>query len=226
MYYILLFFVLICFFVYMQVRFHRIVHNDYQILQLSDPNKDLLEKTLNEKYPTVITNVVKNWHGINELVGNTDIIKSPKFKKVMNGFINFYNIPLAIMSDNTLNLYDAGDTSYITKQNSARYFLIQIKGNSKVILFAPKEEEYLYPTQKRTVSRVNFWKIEALTSQNKEDEKAKYLDKFTEFNKAKYIEILLSEGHMLFIPYGWWFTVLSVEDSVRIVSTSSSLFSW
>lgn len=226
MYYFILFFLVIAFFIYIQVRFHRLSHNEYQILQLSDPNKDLLEKTLDEKYPTVILDVVKNWNGINALTGNTEIIKSPKFKKVMNGFLNFYNIPLSVKSDNTLNMYDSGDTLYLTKQDMTRYFLIQIKGNSKVILFAPKEEIYLYPTTKKATSRVNFWKIEMLTNQNKDEEKQKYLEKFPDFNKAKYIEILLSEGHMLFIPYGWWFTVLSVNDNIRIVSTSSSLFSW
>lgn len=226
MYYIILFILLVCFFIYIQVRFHKVSHNEYNILQLSDPNKDLLENTLNEKYPTVIVDVVKNWNGINELTGNTEIIKSPKFKKVMNGFINFYNIPLTITSDNNLNMYDTGDTSYITKQNMPRYFLIQIKGNSKVILFAPKEEQFLYPISQKQTSRVNFWKVEMLTNQNKDEEKKKYLEKFPEFNKANYIEILLSEGHMLFIPYGWWFTVLSINNNIRIISTSSSLFSW
>ena len=52
-YYLLVILLLVLLFVYCQIRVHRKQNTDYQILQVSDPEKNILEETLNQKYPTV-----------------------------------------------------------------------------------------------------------------------------------------------------------------------------
>ena len=52
-YYLLVICLLVTLFLYCQIRIHRKYQNDYQILQVSDPEKNVLEDTLNQKYPSL-----------------------------------------------------------------------------------------------------------------------------------------------------------------------------
>ena len=187
----------------------------------------------------VLTDIVMRWKGIRELDVDTvkqkgkKLIKDAKFNKLLDKYFNYYHLPLTISRSYTLKHYAKNDTQYITKQTSFRYYVTQIYGKSRFILFAPKEEKYLYPTKDKTISKLNYWKLYAweeklTTGENKsiEDKRTQYLDKFPKFNKAKYIEIILHPGNMLYIPYAWWYTSLATDDNIRITATSRSIFSW
>lgn len=238
-YYLLILCLLLTLFLYCQIRIHRKYQNDYQILQVSDPEKNILENTLNQKYPTILTDIVMKWKGIRELDINTvkekgnKLIKDAKFNKLLDKYFNYYHLPLNITRNYTLKHYNKNDTQYITKQTNFRFYVVQIYGSSRFILFAPKEQKYLYPTKDKKVSKLNYWKLDfweqQLSKQNNKtimDKKIQYLDKFPNFNKAKYIEIILHPGNMLYIPYLWWYTSFATNDNIRITATSRSLFSW
>jgi hypothetical protein len=51
-------------------------------------------------------------------------------------------------------------------------------------------------------------------------------EKFPEFPKAKYIEIILSKGAILHIPKDWWFATQALEDSIEMTIDSNSIFSY
>lgn len=238
-YYLLVICLLVTLFLYCQIRIHRKYQNDYQILQVSDPEKNVLEDTLNQKYPTVLTDIIMKWKGIRELDIDTvkqkgkKLIKDAKFNKLLDKYFNYYHLPLTISRSYTLKYYAKNDTQYITKQTNFRFYVAQIYGKSRFILFAPKEEKYLYPTKDKKVSNLNYWKLNAweeklMKGENKtiEEKRTQYLDKFPKFNKAKYIEIILHPGNMLYIPYSWWYTSLATDDNIRITATSRSIFSW
>ena len=239
-YYLLVILLLVLLFVYCQIRVHRKQNTDYQILQVSDPEKNILEETLNQKYPTVLTDVIVRWKGIRDLDIQTvkdrgeKLIKDSKFLKLLDQYFNFYHIPLTIYRNYSLKYYIKNDTQYITKQVHFRFYVAQIYGKSKYVLFSPNEEKYLYPAKNKITSTLNYWKLDSFEQHlehnpnNKEiDEKRnKYLDKFPKYNKAKYIEIILHPGNMLYIPYGWWYTSLATDDNIRITAYSRSLFSW
>lgn len=238
-YYLLVVILLICLFIYCQIRIHRKQNTDYQILQVSDPEKDILENTLNQKYPTVLTNIIVRWKGIRDLdvdtVKNDTLVKDPKFNKLLDQYFNFYHMPLTIYRNYSLKYYAKHDTQYITKQTHFRFFVAQIYGKSKFVLFSPKEEKYLYPAKNKITSKLNYWKLDSWeeqinknTGNNKEieEKRNKYLDKYPKYNKAKFIEIILHPGNMLYIPYGWWSTSLATDDNIRITAYSRSLFSW
>lgn len=240
-YYLSVIILLILLFLYCQVRVHRKQNNDYQILQVSDPEKDILENTLNQKYPTVLTNVIIRWKGIRDLDIETvkekgeKLIKDPKFLKLLDQYFNYYHMPLTIYRNYSLKHYSKFDTQYIMKQSHFRFYVAQIYGKSKYVLFSPKEEKYLYPAKNKTTSKLNYWKMNSWdeqlmknpnNSKEIEEKRTKYLDKFPKYNKAKYIEIILHPGNMLYIPYGWWYTSLATDDNIRITAYSRSLFSW
>jgi len=226
-------------FLYCQIRIHRKYQTDYQILQVNDPEKNILEDTLNNKYPTILTDVIVSWKGIRDLdpltiKNNGDkLIKDSKFLQLLNSYFNYYHLPMTISKNYSIKHYNKGDTQYITKQKNFRFYVAQIYGKSRFILFSPKEEKYLYPTKDKSYSKLNYWKINNWDKQlqdvpNKsiEDKRTKYLDKFPKFNKSKYIEIILHPGHMLYIPYGWWYTSIASDENIRLTASSKSIFSW
>lgn len=162
----IIFALLVIIFIYSQVRVHRKYQTDYQILQVSDPEKEVLEQTLRQKYPTILTDVVIRWKGIRDLKPELvqkkgkGLLEDPKFIKLLDKYFGYYHMPLTISKYYTLKYHNTGDTQYITKQINFRYFVVQVYGKCRVILFSPKEAIYLYPTKDNTVSKINFWKLD------------------------------------------------------------------
>ena len=62
------------------------------------------------------------------------------------------------------------------------------------------------------VSKVNFWNQDEITKEP--------------FNKIQYIEIILREGNILYIPKGWWYLKVTEEDSLSMTATNLSVFSF
>ena len=161
------------------------------------------------------------------------VTNDSKFIKLLDKYFGFYHIPMAISRNYTLKYFQRNDTQYITKMNNFRFYTAQIYGKARFILFSPKEEKYLYPTKDKKFSKLNYWKLQSWDAKLErnpdktlEEKRTRYLDRFPKFNKVKYIEIILHPGNMLYIPYGWWFTSLAVDDNIRITSSSRSIFSW
>jgi hypothetical protein len=238
-YYLLVICLLAILFIYCQVRIHRKYQTDYQIMQVNDPEKNVLEDTLNNKYPTILTDVIIGWKGIRDLDPQTikdkgdKLIKDSKFLKLLNNYFGYYHLPLTISKKYSIKHYIKGDTQYITKQKEFRFYIAQIYGKSRFILFSPKEEKYLYPTKDKNYSKLNYWKISNWDKQLDknpdeaiQNKRTKYLDKFPKFNKAKYIEIILHPGNMLYIPYNWWYTSVASDENIRLTASSKSIFSW
>lgn len=252
-YLVIIFATIIILYLYLQVKSHRRTVNEYQINQLKDPEKDILENVLTEKYPTVITDVVQRWKIVRDLKPENlnfeekKIMKDPKFIKLLDEYLNYYSIPLRISRKYELNQTNANDNTHIMLNSQFRFYLIQIYGKSRVILYNNSNTKYLYPTKKGNVSKINYWKLDNIDTklnnlyyekENKTNEtntnlikelqesKNKYLEKFPKYNKAKFIEIILHPGNILYIPYGWWFSTKSETDSIRLTNTSRSLFSW
>lgn len=80
--------------------------------------------------------------------------------------------------------------------------LAQIKGEKKLVLFAPEQIDLLYPFPIRSqiphISQVDIERIDST--------------KFTKFAKAKSVECVLKAGEILFIPVLWWHQVYSQAD--------------
>ena len=50
--------IVILVFVFLQIRFQNKTNNDYDILQSNNPDKETFEKIVNQKSPSIFTNVI------------------------------------------------------------------------------------------------------------------------------------------------------------------------
>ncbi|XP_045703542.1 tRNA wybutosine-synthesizing protein 5 isoform X2 [Phyllostomus hastatus] len=115
-------------------------------------------------------------------------IKFPKFFKEEQFFSSVFRI-----SSPGLQLW----THYDVMDN----FLIQVKGKKRVVLFSPRDAQYLY---------LSGTKSEVLNIDNPD------LAKYPLFSKARRYECSLKAGDVLFIPALWFHNVISEEFGVGV----------
>lgn len=185
-------------------------YNNIHINQINNPEKNLFETTLREKQPTVMTNV------LGELSFSIDEINqkdNENLKKKINKHFNYYLLPLSV--NHKFNIYfdKKNIAKNLTKQAHERLLIVVITGVQKIILFNPDQTKFLYKSKVvPNQSEVNFW-----------DYSPKI---YPEFSKSNYIEIIMRENQMLYIPYGWWWTSKSETDTLSVVCTNDSFFSF
>ncbi|KAB0405121.1 hypothetical protein E2I00_005474, partial [Balaenoptera physalus] len=115
-------------------------------------------------------------------------IKFPKFFKEEQFFSSVFRI-----SSPGLQLW----THYDVMDN----FLIQVTGKKRVVLFSPRDAQYLY---------LSGTKSEVLNVDNPD------LAKYPLFSKARRYECSLKAGDVLFIPALWFHNVVSEEFGVGV----------
>jgi len=201
-----LFVIIVLVFLFLQIRFLNKTNNDYDILQSNNPDKETFEKIVNQKSPSIFTNVINkdSQLRIEKLQKN---FKS--FNNLINTELNYYLIPMAISYNYKIVNEDIKTKNKLIKETSSRHLIFQLKGTQKIILFNPAQAQYLYPNNNE--SKIDYW------NQN--------LKKFPLINKAQFIEIILREGQLMYIPKKWWYTTKSVENTTHISSKSESIFS-
>ncbi|NES98967.1 MAG: cupin-like domain-containing protein [Sphaerospermopsis sp. SIO1G2] len=86
--------------------------------------------------------------------------------------------------------------------DSAQNLLSQIQGRKRILLFEPKQTEFLYPFPANS-------KIPHM-SQVKVDRPD--FNKFPKSQNARYTECTIEAGEMLFIPPFWWHQVYSLDQ--------------
>ena len=183
----------------------------YEIIQVNNPNKETFEKIIEEKQPSVFTNILES---IDFSKYNlTDKNSKLDFKNDLNKHFKYYLDPLCLKYKFDINETKKEEGTPIFRQTHYRYLLCQVEGIKKILLFSPNQEKYLYPDLKFNKSRVDFWNFD-----NRKEHKL--------FNKSKYIEIIIKQNQMLYIPYGWWYTTIDLTDSFSISSSCESIFSY
>ena len=202
------------FIIYSQYVYINKIHSSssYEIVQVNNPDKPTFEKIINEKHPSIFTNILE---GIEFAKYN---LKDNKGKKEMefdlNKHFKYYLHPLTLKYDFELSQDKQDTNTPIFKQTHYRYVLGQLHGVKKILLFSPNQEKYIYPNpQIQTQSKLDFWHI----SSRKE---------YPLINKSKYIEIIIKPNQMIYIPYNWWYTVHNITDSVSVSCHSETLFSY
>lgn len=84
-------------------------------------------------------------------------------------------------------------------------FNFQVYGTKQILLFSPKDSEYLYPHQDKLLfntAQVNPTKPDLL--------------KYPNYYKAAPYKCLLEAGEMLYIPPKWWHHVTALENSFSV----------
>ena len=129
-------------------------------------------------------------------------------------FAKYYSQPFSIFNKYSLSIGNASVKSKIKQVNSKRLINHQFYGSRVYYLFSPSQKKYLYPSTSceetgELMSDVDFWNQNSV--------------KHPDFNKSQYIEIILNEGNMFYIPKYWWYCFKHVETSVTITQRSDTM---
>jgi hypothetical protein len=203
---------------YFQYNFINDTNNSYEILQYENPNKDIFENVVHEKLISVFTNITFDITKTNNKKYNyydfkMDIMKKNdiKLNPIIKQNLGFYNIPLNIKNNIKITYETHGATVPLTIQPYFRYLIYQIEGIRRFYIFAPDNKNNLYFKKNKTTP-IDYW------NQNTK--------LYPLLNKTKYIEIILTEGQMLFIPMNWIYTSIVEDYSYTIFYSSDSIFSY
>jgi hypothetical protein len=208
---------IIVIFLAVQYKYINRKNNEIDVIQIENPQKDIFESIIHSNNISIFTNVGTSFYGIQthtlkDINHMDDISKKNLVENVKNHF-SYYDIPFLYKSDVDILIESANTSSIIQKQTSYRLLICQLKGVSNIICFTPNQSKYLYLTKSsnNTQSSINFWNDNLLD--------------YPLLSNTKYIEIKLYPGQMIYIPYGWYYGCSINEDSVKIVSSSESVFS-
>jgi hypothetical protein len=215
-YLIAIIFLTISFIFYCHVYVFLKTSQHYEILQINTPDPSSLEKLFMEKSPIVVTGLVDEWIGINQI--NQEYLKiqpNPSKDKVvsklLDQFTQNYHLPFRLSSWYEDANHPKDTKLELQQVKTHRHLIAQLHGKVKYVLYHPGQKKYLYN------GKVSFWKWNDLENKEKE--------KYKEFPKGQYIELYLSAGKILHLPRGWWYAREIMEDSIQITIDSSSVFS-
>jgi hypothetical protein len=192
----IIFVIIVIIFIYYQYNFINKTHDVIEIMQSNNPEKDQFESIVAEKKPAVFTNIL---NGVNLT------------KRNIREYFHYYLPSLCLNYNYELLQETAGQETHIVKQTYYRYILYQISGTKNLILFSPKETQYLYPDISKTKSNVNYWKQNDTI--------------YPKFNNVSYLEIILRPSQMLDIPPGWWYTTTNDPKSSSLICVAETIFS-
>jgi len=202
--FILLFFILLII-TYSQYIFINKLNNNYEILQGNNPIKDEFEAILKNKSCAVFTNMFKDLDA-----SQLSLSKEDKQKQLLIEHFKYYHIPLSFTYNFKIEKEESDSYKPIIKVGSYRFIKVLIKGLKKIIIFNPEQEPNLYIN--KGYSNLDFWKKDKSDVPN--------------FYKLKYIEVILKDRQMIYIPYGWWYSEYNLSDTHSVSSNSESLFSY
>lgn len=215
-------------------------NDNYTILQLEIFNRDKFETAIIQKLPIIIRNFQLDMmeNDINITTNKLKVLISPPFinkvkemiipvnklDKIKNYHLFLYQIPniknylynpLSIYNKNTLNISKKNLYTGLLSSTYDRTFIYIIKGKCNIKLFNSKQISKLYPNNK-TIQRFKFSNID-LKNINKE--------KYSKYNTSKFIEIILKNFNLIYIPRFWWFSLEFMEDTTYIFFNSDTIIS-
>ena len=199
---------------------------EIEILQAETPNFDVIQDLINKNQPTVFRQTLYGWEpiihifdanmdDINYLINNNN-----NFNKDILDCLSSYSMFLSLGWEyKFLNKHKDTRENHFVLQKNHRHLFAQIMGIQRFYLIPPNQKQYIETktiqdedNNKQIVSKTNFW--------NKNE------TAIEPFNKIKYIEIILREGNILYIPKGWWYLRVQEDDNLLFEAVNISIFSF
>ena len=209
------------------------INNKTEILQTIDPSINKIQSLLVQKSPTIFKDVLYDWDPIIHIFDksleyiNTQIKDNKEFHNDLIYCFNSYSLFGSLGWEYFFFKKNIVDTqNHFTLQKQHRHLICQIMGVQRIYLASPNQYHLInnkkldinekknnnnYNKKNTTISTVDFWN-------EKETSKEP-------FNKLEFIEIILREGNILYIPYGWWFLSQIEEESIICESFNLSIIS-
>lgn len=217
---IVIIFVLICHYISLNK-----INSEIEILQAETPDFNIIQGLINQNQPTVFRQVLYGWEPIIHIFDaemddiNYLLDNNKDFNTDILNCLSSYSMFLSFGWEYKFIKKNKGfRDSHFKYQNNYRQLFAQIMGTQRFYLIHPSQKHLIDSkviidenNNKNLVSKTNFW--------NKNE------TSLSPFNKIEYIEIILREGNILFIPKGWWYLQVYENDSFIFESINLSLFS-
>ena len=193
------------FFFYVHITRITTVNNNLDILQVQDPEPELAYELLGHNQPIVFQRELAFWKDFNKLLGKPlDEIKStitahPEMNYSTSIKMNLepYNLPLSydwLIDIRPVVLDDTSGIFFIRQVNYLQIFGC-VSGQFRIIITPPDQSSKLEPFA-NYVSSVDATKM--LDAQPME---------------LNYIEIIVREGNLVYIPWGWHYFIYRPNTS-------------
>ena len=209
----------IIFFIYCHISRLKIINNDLKILQVSDPDIDIAYELFNSHQPIVFQKELLFWKEFNTFIGkslgeiNTTISTNTTihYSNFIKNNLEIYNLPLSYDWNIDIRNIILNESSaiFFIKQNNYLQVFGCVTGEMRIIITPPDQTHIVQPF----INMVST--IDATSILNKEP------------MEINYIEIIVREGNMIYIPYNWLYYIYKTTDECVIVDCiNQSIFNY
>ena len=250
-------------------------NNIVEILTLNNPKANKIQDILQEKSPTIFTNVLYEWEPIINVFDKSIIdinklcFKDKLFHGDLKDCLNSYSLFGSLGWDYYFIDKTILDTDeHFTLETQHRHLICQVTGVQRFYIASPNQTQFI-KSEKWSDTKMNSfinnnYKIDIdindidididndLNSKHKnklEEEYTNILKKnaydiikknpiksttnfwneqesnIAPFSNIEYIEIILREGNVLYIPNGWWYLSQVEEDGTSFETFNISAIS-
>ena len=219
-YYITLFIIIIIIlFSYCHITKLKKLNNELKILQIIDPDSEMIYNLLENHQPIILQKEIFYWKEFNKLLGmslidiknNMNTKPEINYSEYIKNNIYLCNLPLSYDWNIDIRnvLLDEKSAIFFIKQNNYMQLFGCVSGTMRVIIATPDQSKIIGP-YKNMVST-----IDATNILNKDP------------MELNYIEIIIRQGNVIYIPYGWCYFIysnnISNEECVIVDCINKSL---
>jgi len=204
-----LFILFIIFFIYCHISRLKIINNELKILQVSDPDVNIAYDLLDNHQPIVFQKELLFWKEFNQFIGkslqhiNNTISNNTtiNYSNYIKNNLELYNLPLSYDWNIDIRNIVLNNTSsiFFIKQNNYLQCFGCVTGELRVIIAPPNQSKYVEPFT-NMVSTIDSTQL---------------LDK--EPMEMNFIEIIVREGNMIYIPYNWIYFMYNNTNSECVI---------
>jgi len=199
----------IIFFIYCHITRLKIINNELKILQVSDPDINIAYELFNSHQPIVFQKELLFWKEFNTFIGkslndiNTTISTNTNinYSNYIKNNLEIYNLPLSYDWNIDIRNVILNELSaiFFIKQNNYLQVFGCVTGELRIIITPPDQTHLVQPF----INMVST--IDATSILNKEP------------MEMNYIEIIVREGNMIYIPYNWLYYIYKTSVECVIV---------
>ena len=211
----------IIFFIYCHISRLKIINNELKILQVSDPDIDIAYELFNSHQPIVFQKELLFWKEFNTFIGkslidiNTSISTNTniQYSNFIKNNLEIYNLPLSYDWNIDIRNIVLNESSsiFFIKQNNYLQVFGCVSGEMRIIITPPDQTNHVQPF----INMVST--IDSTAILNKEP------------MELKYIEIIIRQGNVIYIPYEWFYFIYNNnqnEECVIIDCINQSLLNY
>ena len=197
------------------------LNNELKILQSIDPDANMVYDLLDNHQPLIIQKEIFYWKEFNNLIGNS--VSNIKNIIAVNTTINYseyiknniyiYNLPLSYDWNIDIKniILNVDSRILFIKQNNYMQLFGCVTGEMRIIITPPDQCKFLEPFINMVSS------LDATQILNKEP------------MELNYIEIIIRQGNIIYIPWGWSYFIYKSnanEECVVVDCINNSVLSF